>query len=89
MQFIKLLSVAPAVLLSTLPFTAASPVPAALEARQAYSTTWRDTCSDYKPANNFKAFNLGNCQAQLTFGRSKLQYTYNWVFDSIYPDGSR
>ena len=53
-------------------------------------TTFRqDNCNPPSPApSNYRAFNLGNCQAQLTFSRGK-NVGVQWEFDAIYPDGSR
>lgn len=90
MQFLSLLCAVPA-LLAAAPLTSATPVPIELqqlEKRQAYSTTWRDTCA-YRPAGNFKVFRTGACQAQLNFARDQRMLTTVWAFDAIYPDGSR
>jgi hypothetical protein len=64
---------------------------AALETRQSGRTTlWIDTCNP--PAqvpNSFRAFNLGNCDFQLTLTRDRNMIGYQFEFEAIYADGSR
>ncbi|KAF7198587.1 hypothetical protein HII31_00326 [Pseudocercospora fuligena] len=49
------------------------------------STTWQDSCGNPAPSN-YRAFNLPNCQAQLTFSRGKnvaVQWKPFRNFDNI------
>ncbi|KAF2016783.1 hypothetical protein BU24DRAFT_317005, partial [Aaosphaeria arxii CBS 175.79] len=55
------------------------------------STTWSyrpGSGRDYAPPGNYRAFNLNNCEAQLSF--NKDQYvSIQWAFEATYADGSR
>jgi hypothetical protein len=52
------------------------------------STTWRYQYGGSADPGNFKAFNLGDCTAQLSF--NKDQYIgVRWAFEATYADGSR
>ncbi|PBP15663.1 hypothetical protein BUE80_DR013579 [Diplocarpon rosae] len=52
------------------------------------STSWEYTCADLAPPADFTAFNLNNCEAQLSFTKDQY-HGVSWAFDAIYPDGSR
>ncbi|KAI5366419.1 hypothetical protein Slin15195_G079390 [Septoria linicola] len=48
-----------------------------------------NNCNPRQPApSNYRAFNIGNCQAQLTFSRGK-NVAVQWEFDAVYADGAR
>ena len=66
--------------------TIASVLP--LERRQ-QSTEFRYTCNPTLASpTDFKAFNLGNCAAQLSFIKDRY-ISMRWAFDAVYADGSR
>ncbi|KAK2627652.1 hypothetical protein QTJ16_002298 [Diplocarpon rosae] len=52
------------------------------------STSWEYTCAKLAPPADFTAFNLYNCEAQLSFTKDQYE-SVSWAFDAIYPDGSR
>jgi hypothetical protein len=64
---------------------------AALEARQSGRTTrWIDNCTPPSQApNSYRAFNLGNCNHQLTLTRDRNMIGVQFEFEAIYADGSR
>ncbi|EKD12914.1 uncharacterized protein L3040_005773 [Drepanopeziza brunnea f. sp. 'multigermtubi'] len=82
MKFLLLISI----FAGSMPSTLAS---ALLPLRTRQSTQWEYTCpSGLAPPSDFKAFNLGNCGAQLAM--TKDRYTaVMWKFDAVYADGSR
>lgn len=74
---------------SVLAFAAtALAAPSSLEARQSESTTWTYNCGTRRAPDNFKAFDLGGCNAQLSFNKDRY-VAVQWNFDAIYADGSR
>jgi hypothetical protein len=59
-----------------------------------YSFEWREDRSNparcaHFPPGEFKAFDFGDCTAQLSMLRDRRSVIYNWAFDAIYSDGSR
>jgi hypothetical protein len=64
---------------------------AQLEARQSgRTTTWVDTCTGGSPGpNSYLAFNLGNCNYQMTLTRDTFLIGMTFEFEAVYADGSR
>jgi hypothetical protein len=64
---------------------------AALETRQSGRTTqWIDGCKPPSPGpNSYRAFDLGNCNHQLTLTRDRGMIGVQFEFEAIYADGSR
>ena len=45
-------------------------------------------CKDFAPPSDFKAFDFGDCTAQLTLTKDRYLGVV-WKFEATYPDGSR
>ncbi|KAI9048474.1 hypothetical protein LZ554_007309 [Drepanopeziza brunnea f. sp. 'monogermtubi'] len=60
-----------------------------LPLRTRQSTQWEYFCyPDLAPPSDFKAFNLGNCSAQLAMKKDRY-ISVMWKFDAVYADGRR
>lgn len=54
------------------------------------STQWQYSCASDTPKaapSNFKAFDLGGCNVQLSFNKDRY-VGVQWAFKGVYPDGS-
>jgi hypothetical protein len=62
-----------------------------IEARQSGRTTkWIDGCTPGSPGpNSYRAFDLGDCNYQLTLTRDRGMIGVLFEFEAIYADGSR
>lgn len=77
----------PSTIVTAFFFTAcAAASPFDLSKRQ--STTWTYTCGTAAAPSNFKAFDLGNCAAQLSFTKDRY-IGIQWAFEATYADGSK
>jgi hypothetical protein len=67
---------------------AATSIAFPLQLTKRQSTTWQYTCESGASPNNFKAFNLDGCTAQLNFNKDRY-IGVQWAFEATYADGSR